>query len=148
MRISKEPALIRQIIMDHYEFPRNKGLKNTKEYIKKNLNSEACIDNIDLEVKIEGQVIEDIRFDGVACTISTASTSILTEMMKGKTFTEANKIIDNYVSMLHGEEFDEELLEEAVAFINTSKQANRIKCATLAWDGLKEIIAKAGESNE
>ena len=128
--------------MDHYEYPRNKGLKNDSSYTKVNLDSESCIDNIDLEVKIEDGVIKDICFDGVACTISTASTSIMSELLKDKSVEEAKVIIDNYLAMLHGESYDEEVLEEANAFVNTSKQANRIKCATLSWNGLKEIIEK------
>ena len=136
------PELIREVIMDHYEYPRNKGLKNDSSYIKSNLDSESCIDNIDLEVKLNNGVIEDICFDGVACTISTASTSIMSELLKDKSVDEARVIIENYLAMLHGEDYEEEVLEEANAFVNTSKQANRIKCATLSWNGLKEIIDK------
>ena len=136
------PALIREVIMDHYEYPRNKKLKNDPSYTKVNLDSESCIDNIDLEVKIENGVIKDICFDGVACTISTASTSIMSELLKDKSVEEARVIIDNYLAMLHGEDYDEELLEEANAFVNTGKQANRIKCATLSWNGLKDILDK------
>lgn len=142
MRISDNPSLIREIIMDHYEYPRNKELKDDDRYTKVNLDSESCIDNIDLEVLVENGKIKDICFDGVACTISTASTSIMTELLKDKTVEEANKIIENYLNMLYGREYDEELLGEAAAFVNTSKQANRIKCATLSWNGLKEIINK------
>ena len=140
MRISDNPNLIREIIMDHYEYPRNKRLKNNEKYVRANLDSESCIDNIDLEVLIENGKIKDICFDGVACTISTASTSIMSELLKDKSIEEANDIIENYLNMLYGKEYDEELLGEAAAFINTSKQANRIKCATLSWNGLKEII--------
>ena len=136
------PELIREVIMDHYEYPRNKGLKHDDSYISINLDSESCIDNIDLEVKIENGIIEDICFDGVSCTISTASTSIMSELLKNKSIEEARVIIDNYLAMLYGKEYDEELLEEANAFVNTSKQANRIKCATLSWNGIKEIIEK------
>lgn len=136
------PELIREVIMDHYEYPRNKKLKNDPEYTRVNLDSESCIDNIDLEVKIENGIIKDICFDGVACTISTASTSIMSELLKDKSVEEARVIIDNYLAMLHGENYDEELLEEANAFVNTGKQANRIKCATLSWNGLKDILDK------
>ena len=142
MPISDNPALIREIIMDHYEYPRNKKLKKDSRYTSVNLDSESCIDNIDLEVLVEDGKIKDICFDGIACTISTASTSIMSELLKDKSIEEANIIIENYLNMLYGKEFDEELLGEAVAFINTSKQANRIKCATLSWNGVKEIINK------
>ena len=134
------PELIREVIMDHYEYPRNKGLKNDDTYVCVNLDSESCIDNIDLQVKIEQGKIKDICFDGVACTISTASTSIMSELLKNKDVNDAKIIIDNYLAMLHGEDYDEELLDEANAFVNTSKQANRIKCATLSWNGLKKIL--------
>ena len=142
MRISDNPSLIREIIMDHYEYPRNKKLKNDGKYTKVNLDSESCIDNIDLEVLVEGDIIKDICFDGVACTISTASTSIMSELLKNKTIEEANVIIENYLNMLYGKAYDEDILGEAAAFVNTSKQANRIKCATLSWNGLKDIINK------
>lgn len=128
--------------MDHYEYPRNKKLKNDSKYTKVNLDSESCIDNIDLEVLVEDNKIKDICFDGVACTISTASTSIMSELLKDKTIEEANVIIENYLNMLYGKEYDEDLLEEAAAFVNTSKQANRIKCATMSWNGIKDIINK------
>ena len=136
------PELIREVIMDHYEYPRNKKLKKDPSYTSVNLDSESCIDNIDLEVKIEDGIIKDICFDGVACTISTASTSIMSELLKDKSVDEAKVIIENYINMLHGREYDEDLLEEANAFVNTSKQANRIKCATLSWNGLKDILEK------
>ena len=142
MRISDNPSLIREIIMDHYEYPRNKKLKNDEKYVKVNLDSESCIDNIDLEVLVEDGKIKDICFDGVACTISTASTSIMSELLKGKSISEAVLIIENYLNMLYGKQYDEELLGEAAAFVNTSRQANRIKCATLSWNGLKDIIDK------
>ena len=121
MRISDDPNLIREIIMDHYEYPRNKKLKNDSNDVRVNLDSESCIDNIDLEVLVEDNKIKDICFDGVACTISTASTSIMSELLKGKTIEEANIIIENYLNMLYGKDYNEDLLGEAAAFINTSK---------------------------
>ena len=64
------PELIREVIMDHYEYPRNKKLKNDPEYTRVNLDSESCIDNIDLEVKIEDGIIKDICFDaGFGCLL-------------------------------------------------------------------------------
>ena len=66
----------------------------------------------------------------------------MSELLKDKSVDEAKIIIENYLAMLHGENYDEEVLEEANAFVNTSKQANRIKCATLSWNGLKDILDK------
>lgn len=107
--------------------------------------SESCIDDIYVQAKIEDGIVEDIRFDGVACTISTASTSIMSELLKGKTTQEAKHIIENYYQMIDQKEYDEELLEEAVAFHNVGKQANRIKCATIGWKAMEELLLESEE---
>lgn len=135
-----DPQMMRQIIMDHYQYPRNKGLLKQPDYFYAHLNSESCIDDFEIEVKFNGDIIDAIHFDGVGCTISTASTSILTDLFVGKNLQDAVKLIENYLAMLKGEPFDSDSLEEATVFVNTGKQANRIKCATIAWRGLLQII--------
>ena len=91
-------------------------------------------------------MIEDIRFDGVACTISTASTSIMSELLKGKSREEAQAIIAQYMAMVDGQNYDEELLQEAVAFHTVGKQANRIQCATIGWRAVKALLAESEET--
>ena len=91
-----DPMLMRQIIMDHYDYPRNKELTDNKGYMSRHMASDSCIDDITVQTKISDGKIDDIRFDGVACTISTASTSIMSELLKGKTTQEAKEIMDNY----------------------------------------------------
>lgn len=138
-----DPTLLREIIMDHYQYPRHRGLVDHDEaYESVNMNSSTCIDNIDVQAKFDGDVISDIRFDGEACAICTASTSIMTELLSGKTFDEAKVIIDNYMNMIYEKDYDPEILEEAIAFQNTYKQANRIKCATLGWKAIEKLIAR------
>ena len=134
------PEMMRAIIMDHYEYPRNKKLKGEVGYLKVHMDSESCIDDIFIEALIVDGVIKDVCFDGIGCTISTASTSIMSELMRDKTIEEAQVIIDNYLKMINMEEYDEDLLEEAVVFKNTGRQANRIKCATIGWNGMQELI--------
>ncbi|MDR0832346.1 MAG: SUF system NifU family Fe-S cluster assembly protein [Bacillales bacterium] len=131
---------MRAIIMDHYEHPHHKELKDDNKYQKIHMDSESCIDDIYVQVFVENNVIKDLRFDGVACAISTASTSIMTDLLLNKSLDEAKEIIKNYFNMLYEKEYDEDLLEEANALKNTSKQANRIKCACLGWIGLAELI--------
>ncbi len=143
----KDPMILREIIMDHYEYPHNHQLKNLEGYLKVHMNSASCIDDIHLEALIEDGVIREVNFDGVACTISTSSTSIMTDLVTGKTIPEAKKIIENYMAMIDGREYDEELLQEAIALQGVSKQANRIKCATIGWRGLEKIIEES-EKNE
>ena len=140
MRSLDNPLILREIIMDHYENPRNHGIKDDPAYIKTNMNSETCIDNIDVEAKFNGDVIDDVRFDGEACAISTASTSIMTELVKGKTTEEARDLMKNYMNMIFETDYDEDKLEEAIAFKNTHKQANRIKCATIGWNALEKLL--------
>lgn len=142
----QDPMVLRSIIMDHYEYPRNHELKDDPAYMQKHMASESCIDDIIVQAKVSDERIEDIRFDGVACTISTASTSIMSELLKGKSKAEAKHIIDQYFAMIDGKEYDEALLAEAVAFHTVGKQANRIKCATIGWNAIKEILAESEES--
>ena len=142
---SLDNMMMRQIIMDHYEHPRNRGLVDDQTYQKVNMNSDTCIDDLDIQVKFDGDKIADVRYDGEACAICTSSTSIMSTLVKGKTKAEAKKIIENYMNMIYEKDYDEELLEEAIAFKNTHKQANRIKCATLGWNGLIKLIEESEE---
>ena len=105
-RLMDDPMILRSIIMDHYEYPRNHELTEKEDYKKKHMASESCIDDIYVQAKIEDGIVEDIRFDGVACTISTASTSIMSELLKGKTTQEAKHIIENYYQMIDQKEYD------------------------------------------
>lgn len=143
----KDPMVLRQLIMDHYQYPRNKGLSTDQGYQQVHMDSESCIDDIMVQAKIEDGTLVDIRFDGIACTISTASTSMMSELLKGKKISEAKMIIDEYFKMIENESHDEELLAEAIAFSNVYKQPNRIKCATIGWNAIKTLIDK-GDSNE
>ena len=144
-----DPMIKREIIMDHYENPRNKGLVDDPRYLKVNMNSESCIDDIDIQILVIDNIIKDFRFDGVGCTIATSSTSILSELVIDQSIEKAYEIIKNYDSMIKELEYDEQLLQEAVVFKDVSKQANRIKCATIGYNGLLELLdsLKGGETN-
>lgn len=136
----KNPMILRQIIMDHYEFPRNHHLTEDTSYSKAHMAADSCIDDITVMAKIEDGIVVDVCFDGVACTISTASTSIMTELIKGKTLEEASLIIEQYYKMIDLQPYDEEVLQEAVAFHQVGKQANRINCATIGFRAIEQCI--------
>ena len=144
-----DPMIKRSIIMDHYENPRNKEKVDDPRYLTCNMNSESCIDDIDVQILIENNIITDFKFSGVGCTISTASTSILSELVNGVSVEEARNIIANYDAMIKEEPYDELLLQEAVVFKDVSKQANRIKCAMIGFNGLLQLLDeyKAGDSS-
>ena len=134
--------LRREIILENYQYPINKGLCEEDGYIKVNSRSESCIDNLDFMMKIDDNIIKDIRFDGEACCISTAATSIMIKILIGKSIDDAKKILDNYLKMIHEEEYDEELLEELVVFDEIGKQPNRVNCALLPEKAIVEMIEK------
>ena len=130
----------RSIILEHYQNPKNKGLIDDKTYIKINMNNESCIDEVDLMVKLENGKIKDIRFDGEACAICTSSTSVMIDTLIGKTINEAEEIINNFYNMIEEKEYKEELLEQANAYNDISKQPNRKKCALLSWWGIEKAL--------
>ena len=143
-----DPMVLRQIIMDHYEYPRNHEMKKQDGYTQVHMASESCIDDLFIEAKITDGIIEDTGFEGTACTIATASTSIMSDLIKGKTTSEAMEIINNYLSMVDEKEYDEDMLEELIAFRTVSKQANRIKCATIGIKGFVQLIEESEKSHE
>ena len=141
MATSIDGAMLRDIIMDHYQYPRNKHpLVEYPQYQSNQIASDSCFDDFTVQAKFKDGTIEDVAFDGVACAISTSATDIMSDLVKDKTIEEAQKIIDNYMAMVDEKEYDEDLLDEAVAFQNVGRQANRIKCATIGWNALQALI--------
>ena len=132
--------LKRSIILEHYQSPKNKGLIDSEEYIKVNMNSDSCIDEVNLMFKIKDDKIEDIKFDGEACAICTSSTSIMTDTLIGKTVKEAENIISNYYSMIDEKKYDADVLEQANVYDDIYKQPNRKKCALLSWWGAEKVV--------
>ena len=130
--------LKRTIILEHYQHPKNKGLIKDDSYIFVNMNNESCIDEINLMVKIEDNIIKDIRFDGEACAICTSATSVMIDSLIGHTKEEAKEILKNYEYMIEEKEYNESILGEAIVYSDIAKQPNRKKCALLSWWGIKK----------
>ena len=130
----------KMIILENYQNPKNRGLINDDTYKEINTNSESCIDQVDLQIKIEEGIIKDIRFDGEACAICTSSTSIMINSLLNKSVEKAIEIITNFEYMIDEKEYDENLLKEAVVYSDISKQPNRKKCALLTWQGIKKVL--------
>ncbi len=135
-----DPELKREIILDNYNSPFHKGLKNEKGYIKANTNNESCIDNIDIELKIENGKVVDATFDGEACAISTSATSIFLRKIIGKTIEEVKELIKNYENLIDEKPYDEELLGELMAYDTIYMQPNRKHCALLPVDTINKIL--------
>lgn len=110
-----------------------------------------CGDEITLEIKLNGNIIEDMAFSGHGCAISQASTSIMIDTLKGKTIDEAKEIIKTFIEMIKREIKDEselKKLEDAIAFKNVSNMPARVKCALLAWHTIEDMLKdKEGNVN-
>ena len=130
----------REIMLDHYSNPNNKKTISDPRYKSIHNASESCIDDITVYMLAENGVIEDVKFDGVGCTICTSSTDIMCDLIIGKTLEEAKNIINQYYQMIDEKKYDEDILEEANAFDTLSKQANRIKCGTIGIHAISDLI--------
>lgn len=133
----------RMIILDNYQEPKNNIVpQNIEDYIKLNSNNASCIDNIDIYIKLEDNTIKDIKFKGEACVIAISSTSILTELLIGKTKEEAINILNNYHNMIEEIEYNSEILKELNVYNDIYKQPSRKTCATLASRKIGEFLEK------
>ena len=132
--------LRREIILDNYQDPMNRGLIEDESYLKVNTNSESCIDNLDFMMKIEDGIVKDIRFDGEACAISTSASSIMIRSLIGKKKEEVEVILDNYRKMINEEEYDSEVLGELNVYDEICKQPNRKNCALLPSVAIREML--------
>lgn len=130
----------REVILEHYQNPVNRVQEDVEGYVKVNSNNESCIDNINLFIKFNNNKIEDIKFSGEACAISTASTSIMIQNLIGMDIDEALDYIHNFTKMLNEEEYEAKDFKDAVVFDETYKQANRRTCVTLPYKGIIKAI--------
>ena len=130
------------IIMEHSMNSYNKKRLEKCDFCEKGHNPN-CGDEIELQVKMNGDIIEDIAFSGHGCAISQASTSIMIDTLKGKDIKEAKEIIKTFIGMIKREITDEKelkKLEEAIALKNVSNMTARVKCALLAWHTMEDMI--------
>ena len=131
-----------ELIMEHSMNSYNKRKMDNPDKVEKGHNP-SCGDEIELELKINGDVIEDIAFTGQGCAISQSSTSIMADVLRGKTIKEAKEIIETFIEMIKREIKDEkelEKLEDAIAFKNVANMPARVKCALLAWHTIEKMI--------
>lgn len=137
--------LKREIILEHFQHPMNKEEVLNDDYNKVNTRNPNCIDNLDICVLIEDSIIKDIKFMGEACAISTASTSIMIKNLIGKTIVDAKEYINNFYNMTDEVPYNEELLNEGLAFSDIYKQNNRKNCALLPYKGILKAIEEYEE---
>ena len=134
--------LKREIILDNYQNPDNRGLIDDDSYLKVNTNSESCIDNLDFMMKIDDGIVKDIKFDGEACAISTSASSIMTKALIGKSIDEVKKILINYKNMIEEKDYDEDILGELNVYDHICKQPNRKNCALLPMVSVEKMLGE------
>ena len=144
-------SMYQEIILDHYRHPHHKGLRDPHDAEVYHVNP-TCGDEVKLRLSLKDvdgeQVIEDVSYDSLGCSISQASASVMTDLVIGKSVGEAMRIGDAFLELMQSKgqgDPDEDLLEDAVAFAGVSKYPARIKCALLGWMAWKDATAKALE---
>ncbi|WP_017185175.1 Fe-S cluster assembly sulfur transfer protein SufU [Alkalibacillus haloalkaliphilus] len=146
MSFNNLDTLYRQVIMDHYKNPRNRG-QLEGDHITVELNNPTCGDRIDLQLKVEDGVVKDAKFEGEGCSISMSSASMMTQVIIDKPIEDALKMSEMFSDMMLGKEmegyeFDIESLGDIQALQGVSKFPARIKCATLAWKAMEQGVEK------
>jgi len=138
--------LYQEIILDHYKHPHGRGLRSPYAAEAHHVNP-TCGDEITLRVTADGSTLSDISYDGMGCSISQASASVLHELLKGRTASDAFEVHAAFVALMQGRgqiEPDEEVLGDGVAFAGVAKYPARVKCALLPWMAFKDAAARAG----
>lgn len=149
-------TLYQEIILDHYKNPQNAGLREPYEAEVHHVNP-TCGDEITLRVHLSGTgeaaVVEDVSYAAEGCSISQASTSVMTELVIGKPVSEAMSVLEDFQTLMQGRgtvEPDEEVLEDGIAFAGVAKFPARVKCALLSWMAWKDATSQvlASETKE
>jgi len=137
-------GLYKEVILDHYRAPRHRGVLEEPTF-KEGGHNPSCGDTLEVYVKInEEDRISEITFDGHGCSISMASSSMMTDLMEGKSLEEALDLVKIFEGMMAGEaEFpDSDQYLDVVSLKGVADFPVRLKCATLAWDTLKRGISE------
>lgn len=138
-------ALYQEVILDHYKHPQHKGLLSTYDAQVHHVNP-SCGDEITLNLALENNSISSISWDGVGCSISQASVSIMSDLVIGKSVDEARVVLNNFVELMQSKGIktgDPAILEDAVSLAGVSKFPARIKCALLGWMAYKDAVLSA-----
>lgn len=144
--------IYQDVILDHYKHPQHRGLREPFNAQVYHVNP-VCGDEITLRVTLsdDGETVADVSYDGQGCSISQASTSVLTQQVIGHTVGEALKTTTAFTEMVSSRgtiEGDEETLGDGVAFAGVAKYPARVKCALLGWMAFKDALAQASASFE
>jgi nitrogen fixation NifU-like protein len=139
-------SMYQEIILDHYKHPHGRGLRDPFDGESFQVNP-TCGDEVTLRVKLDGEKVADVSYDGQGCSISQASTSVMTDLVVGLTLEDAFTKLDAFVELMQGRgkvEPDEDVLEDGIAFAGVAKYPARVKCALLGWMAFKAAVVESG----
>ena len=145
MSDTESQSMYQEIILDHYRRPHHKGLRDPFDVEVHHVNP-TCGDEVTLRVKVDGGVVTDVSYDGQGCSISQASTSVMTDLVIGKQLRAALAVHEVFLTLMQSRgtmEPDEDVLEDGIAFAGVSKYPARVKCALLGWMAWKDATAQA-----
>ncbi len=145
----KVDELYQEIILDHYRAKHHSGLRDPYEVEVHHVNP-SCGDEVTLRVKLDGGKVADVSYDGQGCSISQASTSVMTDLVIGKPVDEALETSEAFLALMQSRgqlEPDEDVLEDGIAFAGVSRYPARVKCALLGWMAWKDATARAVEQS-
>ncbi len=145
----KLEQMYQEIILDHYRNPHRRGLREPFDAESYQINP-TCGDEVTLRVALEGDRVADVSYEAMGCSISQAATSVLTDLVVGRTVAESTSTMDAFVEMVQSRgqgEPDEDVLADAVAFAGVSRYPARVKCALLGWMAFKDAVARSGRGS-
>ena len=150
-------SMYQEIILDHYRRPHHKGLQEPFDVEVHHVNP-TCGDEVTVRVRLTDDhahgafFVDEVSYDGLGCSISQASTSVMTDLVSGRPLDEALAAHQEFLTLMHSKgeplDLDGDMLEDAVAFAGVSRYPARIKCALLGWMAFKDAAAQAVAAKE
>jgi nitrogen fixation NifU-like protein len=143
-------TMYQEIILDHYRNPHGKGLREPYDAEVHHVNP-TCGDEVTLRVHLDGDKVVDVSYDAVGCSISQASTSVLTDLVVGQTVQHGLAVGDEFQALMTSRgqhEPDEDVLEDGIAFAGVAKFPARVKCALLGWMAFRDAVSQAYATKE
>ncbi len=137
--------MYQEIILDHYRAKHHSGLREPYETQVHHVNP-TCGDEVTLRLHLDGDTVADVSYEGQGCSISQASTSVMSDLVVGRTVSEGLDLHEEFLTLMKGRgqvEPDEERLEDGIAFAGVARFPARVKCALLGWSAFKDAALQA-----
>ncbi|HJV12403.1 MAG TPA: SUF system NifU family Fe-S cluster assembly protein [Propionibacteriaceae bacterium] len=141
----KVEELYQEIILDHYREKHHSGLREPYDTEVHHVNP-TCGDEVRLRVRLDGDTVADVSYEAVGCSISQASTSVMTDLVIGRDVPHDLDLYEEFLTMMQGKgqmEPDEERLEDGIAFAGVAKYPARVKCALIGWSAFRDAVMRA-----